>query len=389
MLTLKNIKKIIGIEGIKSLIIKEGIVHIDSGLDSTYGNEIFCDDCIVAPGFVDPQVNGYLDCNFWEEPTFKEIDELRIRLAETGTVAFFPTIITNKKEKILQSIELINKYLKQCAPDSGANIAGIHLEGIFISKFGVHKKEYATSELTIKNVNPFLKDNVSLFTIAPELDKKGDAIELLQKNNILVSIGHTDANYEEGNKAIDSYGLDTCTHIFNAMRGVEGFSHRKNDNPNIEILLKKLNSEDKIDKKTDGIILSILKHRDFLTMLIADGIHVNKETIKLLFNIKDKNKIALVSDLVAKDFFETEEKKGMLGGGQNTLEDCVRNLIDWKIVPEEDSLLCASYPITQKIKSISHLGKIQVGKKANLVIWDTKKRRVKGTIIGKNTFIRS
>src|SRR3990167_9026160 len=225
-LKLINFIKAIDLEKINEIYISNGIITSKEQAAKDDFMVVDCKDCIIAPGFIDPQLNGLEDCDFWQLPDFKKIDDLRLKLALSGVTAFCPTIITSEKEKIIQSITHINSYIKQCKDYTGAKILGIHLEGIFITKYGVHKSNCAQKELTLKNMEPFIKENVVIFTLAPELDKTGEAVEFLQKNNILVSIGHSNATYKEGNNRIKKFGLSCVTHMFNSLRGIEGFSHR-------------------------------------------------------------------------------------------------------------------------------------------------------------------
>lgn len=384
---LNNFIKVLGLSNVTELFIVDGILR-NCVNDQAELLNLDCKDCIVSPGFIDPQVNGLGKCDFWEKPSFQEIDNLRLKLACCGVVAFCPTIITAPQEKIIDSINHINAYLKQARSENGARILGIHIEGIFITKYGVHEGKYTNKELTVKNIEPYLKENVLLFTLAPELDKNGEGIKFLQKNNILVSIGHSNATYREGMNAIEKYNLNTATHMFNSMKGTEGFSHRT-INPDLKLLCTKLEDHSKINPDKDGIMLAILQEKKVLTMVISDGIHVDKSVLGLLRNYKDSGHFALVSDSVSTDFYNTSKAKGILGGSQNTIDTCVANLINWKVSNIEDSLSCASKPITNQLKKAKELGlgEITLGKKVNLVLWDTKKNAVKGTIIGENIFL--
>lgn len=387
-LKLTNFVKVLGLNSVNELFISGGILTEKLEIANDTFN-INAKDCIIAPGFVDPQINGLGNCNFWANPSFAEIDNLRLQLAFCGVVAFCPTIITAPKDKIISSIDHINSYIKQSSTQSGARILGIHVEGIFITKYGVHDEKYVQSELTIKNIEPFVKENVVLYTLAPELDKAGEAIKFLQKNNILVSIGHSNATFEEGEIAIEKFGLKTATHMFNSMKGVNGFSHRGNSKSNIKLLESKLENNKNIDPKNDGIMLSLLKNKDVLCMVIADGVHVDRDVVGFLKNYKDMGHFALASDIVSSDFYNFAKLKGTLGGGQNNLDSAVSNLINWKVSNVEDSLSSASKPIANQLKVAKGLalGGIAFNKEANLVLWDTKKNCVRGTIIGENVFL--
>ena len=219
---LTNFNKVIGLDELKeNLFIKDG--NIISQDEQSYLNNfvewlnIDAKDCIISPGFIDPQVNGLDSCNFWSEslPDFNEIDKLRLKLAYSGVVAFCPTLITAPVNSISKSVDHLNLYIEKNKNNIGAKILGIHIEGIFITKYGVHNPDYVIKDLTVKNLQPFIKPNVCLFTIAPELDKTGEAIRLLQENKILVSIGHSNASYREGEAYIKKYNLHSVTHMFN------------------------------------------------------------------------------------------------------------------------------------------------------------------------------
>ena len=389
-----NFKKVINGDFSKELVVNNGLISKTSSIEEHY--LVDCMDCVICPGFIDPQVNGFGKCNFWDlsNLTYELIDNLRFELSCKGVIAFCPTIITAPPDKILKTIDFINSYIKQSSKnDLGAKILGIHIEGIFITNPGVHDKQYINQDLSSKNVEPFIQENVILFTLAPELDKTGEAIHVLQKNNILVSIGHSNGNYKDGIRAINEFGLKTVTHMFNTLKGIEGFHHRdkRDKNSNIDLLVSKLQNEKNIDYENDGILLPLLKSKEVLCMVISDGMHVSKEVVKLLREYKDKEHFALVSDLVSFDFFAKTKISRTLGGGQEGLDICVKNLIDWKVSNLEDSLLSASYPLSLQLDLAKNLGlgRIEDGKEANIVIWDTKKNIVKGTIIGENLFLNN
>ncbi len=370
-------------------------IYIEHGLITSQNNEtnldiIDCSDCIIAPGFIDPQLNGYDDCDFWQFPLYEEIDALRVKLALSGVTAFCPTIITNDSERTVKLIEHINSYLKQSKVNVGAKILGIHLEGFFITKYGVHESKYVQKNLTIENLGALIRDNVVIFTLAPELDRTGEAIEFLKKKDILVSIGHSNATFQEGEKAINQYKLHCVTHMFNSLKGIEGFSHRGNNSANIKVLESKFKNEGLVEPDKDGIVLSILKNKNLCCMVIADGLHVNKEVIEFLYRIKGKEYFSLVTDMVSTAFFNSAKEHGSLGGGQTPLEKCVSNLVDWGICSIHDALLCASRPISNYLKIAKELGlgTLCPGKEASITLWDTKKDRVRGTIIGENLFLR-
>ncbi|MBI2995347.1 MAG: amidohydrolase family protein [Candidatus Melainabacteria bacterium] len=388
-LRLTNFTRVIGLDIDNELFVIDGKVRLKQKDFNSDFITIDLQDCIISPGFIDVQVNGFKDCSFWKFPDFSSIDALRQDLAFHGVVAFCPTIITRTESQIIELINHINSHIKKSSDKPGAKILGIHIEGIFISKFGVHESKYSKQDLTIKNIEPFIKENVVMFTLAPELDKTGEAIKFLQRNNILVSIGHTNATYKEGLKAINEYNLKTATHMFNAMRGIDGFIHRGKGDLNLQVLRSKLEDNNKINPDKDGIMLALLKSNEVLCTVIADGVHVNRQVVSILREYKDKNHFSLVSDLVSSDFYNQSKLQNILGGSQDTLDNCVANLINWKVSNLEESLISASLPISNQLKIAQNLGlgKIILGKEANIIFWNTKRNVVKGTIIGDNIFL--
>lgn len=389
-LRLHNFVKLIGFNNVKEVFILNGILKLRENLNNekTYFN-IDCKNCIVCPGFVDLQVNGLNECNFWDFPSFNEIDDLRLKLAHRGIVAFCPTIITGPQNRVIKSINHINSYITKSSKNIGAKILGIHLEGIFITKYGVHDSRHANHELTIKNLKPYLRENLVLFTLAPELDKTGEAIKYLQKNNVLVSIGHSNASYKEGELAIEKYGIRTVTHMFNSLRGIDAFSHRDPKLLNFDLLKSKLDNKKNISLDKDGIMLALLRNKEVLCMVISDGLHVHKNVVKLLKEYKSNNHFALASDVVSKNFYDFAKSKGNLGGSQTLLDKGVSNLITWRISSVEEALYSASSAVSRQLKVARELGLGQIakGNEAMLVLWDTKKNATKGTIIGENVFL--
>lgn len=393
---LVNFYKTIGLDNIKQLYISSGsLISEEKVTNKNIFENIDAEGCVLAAGFIDPQVNGFEGCNFWtiaredSNKAFKLIDEIRLKLALCGVVAFCPTIITAPAAEIIHSVDLINKYIKNSNPEIGSKILGIHIEGVFITKYGVHDQNYVQNNLNIQNIEQFVKPSVVIFTLAPELDKTGDAIKFLQEKGILVSIGHSNASYKQAEDFLNKYNLFSVTHMFNSLRGIEGFLHRGEKAVGLELLRSKLANSKKIDPDKDGIILSILRNKNILCMVIADGVHVNKDIVKFLWEVKGPKLFALASDLVSNDFYKSSAYKGMLGGSQLTLERCVSNLIKWKVSSLEHCLRAASEPVSNQLKvaSSTGLGKISFGKEANIVLWDTNKNSVKGTIIGENIFL--
>lgn len=167
---------------------------------------------------------------------------------------FFPTLVTDSVKNIKRQIAVIKEAAQNCS-----RILGIHLEGIFINpeKKGIHNPEHFMS-LTVENYKLIEDDFIKIVTLAPELDE--GLIDYLKSKGIKVQAGHC-----------TGWGqVDGVTHTFNAMSGI---SHR--------------------GKSTT---LSALVDDNVYTEVIADGVHVSEDALKLLFKAKPADKVILVSD---------------------------------------------------------------------------------------------
>ena len=187
------------------------------------------------------------------------------KIAEIGIGGFFPTLVTDSVENIKKQIKVIKEASKNCS-----RILGIHLEGIFINpeKKGIHNPEHFM-ELTKENYQLLEDDFIKIVTVAPELDK--GLINYLKSKNIKIQAGHCTG---WGN-------VDGATHTFNAMSPV---THR-------------------------GVstALSALVDDNVYTEIIADGIHVSDEALKLLFKSKPEDRVILVSDALPITYSELKE----------------------------------------------------------------------------------
>ena len=187
-----------------------------------------------------------------------DIIELSKKLHEIGIYYFFPTLVTDTIENIKRQISIIKEASKNCE-----SILGIHLEGIFLNplKKGIHNPEHFMP-LSIDNYKKIEDDFIKIVTLAPELDE--GLIEYLKNKNIKVQAGHC-TGWTIGNKKPDG-----ATHMFNAMTG--------------------------ITHKESSTALSAITDDSVYTEIIADGIHVIDDALKLLIKAKPQDKILLISD---------------------------------------------------------------------------------------------
>ena len=206
---------------------------------------------------IEQHFHGAYGVNF-NKAGVKDIVNLSQKLRDDGIVGFFPTLVTDTVENTKNQISVIKEAAKECK-----GILGVHLEGIFLNplKKGIHNIEHFMA-LTVENFKKIEDDFIKIVTLAPELDE--GLIEYLKSKNIKVQAGHC-TGWSYGDKKPDA-----ATHIFNAMSGI---THR-------------------------GVStsLSALLDDTVYTEVIADGIHISDDSLKLLFKTKPVDKILLISD---------------------------------------------------------------------------------------------
>jgi len=316
---------------------------------------------IVAPGFIDLQVNGGFGVEVGEDPA--AIRMLAARLPETGVTAFLPTIITSPPEFYPKAIAAF-----EAARDApGARPLGLHVEGPFLSpqRHGAHRRDLIESA-DPRLLDTFLDGNaVRLVTLAPER-VEASLIHRLTRHGILVSLGHTDATYEQFETGVAA-GARMATHLYNAM---SPFTHR-----------------------APGAIGAALLDDRITVGLIADGVHSHSASIALAVRMKHASHIALVTDMMAAagmppgayalggqkviaDGVSARLEDGTLAGSLLMMDQAVRNMETWGLA---GALRMAS-ETPARLLGLSHLGTIREGNDADLVLFDDE-MQVRMTII--------
>ncbi|ERE67776.1 putative N-acetylglucosamine-6-phosphate deacetylase [Cricetulus griseus] len=239
-----------------------------------------CGGCILAPGFIDVQMNGGFGVDFSKatEDVGSGIALVARRILSHGVTSFCPTMVTSPPE-------IYHKVLPQIPVKSGgphgAGVLGVHLEGPFISreKRGAHPEAYLRSfeDNAFHDVLATYGalDNVRIVTLAPELNRSHEVIQALTAQGICVSLGHSVADLGAAEVAVQN-GATFITHLFNAMLP---FHHR---DPGIVGLLTS-------DRLPPG-------HCIFYGM-IADGIHTNPAALRIAHRAHPRG-LVLVTDAV-------------------------------------------------------------------------------------------
>ena len=323
----------------------------------------------VCPGLVDMHIHGYLGADV-SDGDVEGIEKMASGIIKNGVTAWCPTTMTVSKKEIEAAFNAV-RAVKNKGQYYGARILGVNSEGPFInpSKKGAQAEEHILmpdADFILAN-----KDIVKLFTVAPEVDGALDAIEKVAKDgSVLVSMGHTNATFEEANKGIEK-GVKHTTHLFNAMTAL---SHR---NP--------------------GVVGSALSNEDVSVELIADTFHIDKGLFGLIAKIKG-DKLCLITDCIRaggmidgdytlggqpvhKEGIKCLMPDGTIAGSVLELNRAVLNILENTSLEVFEAVNCASLNPAKALGEDKEIGSIEVGKRADFMIAD-EKFNAKMTILG-------
>jgi len=286
---------------------------------------------IIAPAFIDLQLNGCAGVMFNDDPSLETLRIMHQSNLETGTGSFLPTLITDSDEKIQQALNAIQAFKKE-----QPQIQGLHLEGPWLSpdKKGVHSAEYirhpndALLQLLCDNAQ-----DIAILTLAPEVVST-EHILMLSEHGIKVSLGHSNANYKQAQAAFKQ-GASMVTHLYNAMSPIMG--------------------------REPGLVGAALENTHCYCGIICDGLHVHPTAIRLAHKLKGKQ-LCLVTDATAAANSNIEQfnfvaqtvyvhnglcsnKDGTLGGSSLSMLQAVQNCYQQVGLSLEECLKMAStYP---------------------------------------------
>jgi len=222
-----------------------------------------------------------------------------------GTDAILPTVYPGDIDDMRANMDAVRRAME--TQRSGAEILGVHLEGPFLhpGRAGALDKKRFLDPSTKKLAELIdgYEDIIRIVTIAPELPGALKVIEKCRAKGFLVHLGHSDATYEqaeEGKRA----GATGITHIFNAMRG---FHHRD-----------------------PGLAGFGLMDDEIYVEVIADLVHLHPQSLRMVLDMKQPDRILLVSDSVKGPGWGKGAIRGpggVLEGSGVTLMDCVKNLV--------------------------------------------------------------
>ena len=313
-------------------------------------------DGLLAPGFIDIQVNGGGGVLFNDEPTVDALRTIAAAHAKFGVTGFMATFISDDRSRMARAIAAAEQAVAEGVP----GLVGLHLEGPWLSnpRRGVHPAKF---------LRPFDSEDLRLVTqkrafpvlvtLAPE-GASTETIKALAEAGVAICIGHTAASAEEVEAALDA-GASGFTHLFNGMPPMEG--------------------------RKPGPVGAALARKDAWAGLILDGIHVHPASARAAFAAKTAEKLILVSDAMATIgsanpsmslFGEAitvsggalRTADGTLAGAHLELSTAARNAVALLGASTEAALRMASLTPAEFLSVDDERGRIEAGCRADFVV---------------------
>lgn len=340
-------------ENIRDILTEEEFAALPQGsVDET----IDADGCYVSPGFLNVHIHGCVGADTMDDDP-EAIHKMQLFQAKTGVTSFLPTTMTYDFKTLDRAFTHVRETMER---HDGARVLGCHMEGPFISP----AKKGAQAEKNIAKANfakiaPY-KDIVRIITVAPEkLHDDGRFIADCLKNNIVVSLGHTAADYDTARKAIETYGASHITHLFNAMTGLH--------------------------QRRPGVVGAALD-TEANCELIVDNVHIHPAVQRLVYQLKKDHLILITDSLRAcglgdgpselggqkvfvKGTLATLED-GTIAGSVLCMNDGLRIFHENTEAPVEEVVATVTKTPAKELHLYEELGSLSIGKKADITMFD-------------------
>ncbi len=315
---------------------------------------------LLVPGLVDTHTHGRIGYDF-DSASVEQMKDMRHSYAVDGTTTVFPTIASAPLAQIEQAIDNVK----------AAGFDSIHLEGRYLNekRRGAHRADllFPLNADELSSLHDRMAGLNIHISCAAELEGGETFVKTAIAHGATVSLGHTDATYEEALDAI-SWGVNSFTHTFNAMRPIH---HRE-----------------------PGPVVAALTTEDVYAEVIADGFHLNPAIVKLSYLAKRPSHLTLITDsmsatrcadgeyaIAGEKVFVVDGKaineEGNISGSTITLYQAVLNLMKFAGVSYAEALAYATIVPATEVGIDSVTGSIAEGKRADLLLVDAETYDIK------------
>jgi N-acetylglucosamine-6-phosphate deacetylase len=323
----------------------------------------------LSPGFIDIHTHGAGNADFMDGSLDAIYQACRAHL-EHGTTSIVPTTITSTKESLLSFVDLFNQVDLNRA--DMPNILGLHLEGPYFA----YEQRGAQDPKYLRNPDPeeyeeVLRrtDRIIRWSFAVELEGAERFLRTLREHGIISSLAHSDATCEQVFRAYES-GISALTHFYSAMSGV-----------------RRINAYRVAGAIEAGYLLD-----DLFLEVIADGKHLPKELLRLIYKVKGPERICLVTDsmrgagmpdghymlgnlqtgmdTIVEDGVAKLIDRSAFAGSVSTTDRLVRTILQMTDAPMHDAVKMMTLTPAKLLRIDNRKGSISEGKDADLVIFD-------------------
>ena len=335
------------------------------------GRQLDVGDRIIAPGLIDQMVHG--SHGFKAGVSVEETLKFAQVMIRNGVTSFLPTVsFSSTVDEMQQSLAVTAQAVERSSP--GALMLGINFEAPFLTRAGKSEWDryppagYYAGKMArdpsvgeLRDYQQAAKGHIRLMTIAPELDGALEVIREMCNLDIVPSIGHSAASYEEARAGIAA-GAKSATHVYNAMR--------------------------RQDHREPGIIEAALVSDEIMAEIIADCVHVFPSALDMAYRCKGPDRLILISDTLkyaglsngiyidelGREIEKDDEKAHIpgwtLAGSISPLNWNVRNMIQRVGVPMGEAIKMASLNPARLLGVADRKGSLEAGKDADLIIID-------------------
>ena len=326
-------------------------------------------DHLIVPGFIDTHIHGLGHHGIFEIDDLLAISRMQVRYGTTGFLPTAASLPIGRFRAFGQNV-LTASQANRDTPSS--RILGSHFEGPFINpaaKGGMDPEYLRPVDLDeCRSYLEITDGSMKIMTVAPELPGSSELIRLLRRHNVVVSIGHSRANREQLDTAVEA-GLTMVCHLFNAFE-------REGD--------------DKDWPWRRGLLDAILENPYLCPEVNCDMIHVRPEHVRLAIERFGPDRFLAITDSVTGAGFEPGEyqltdgrvfstregvarlvSNGTMVGSIATMDRVFKNLVQQCGVSFEDAARFTSTNAARVLGFGETLGSIEVGKQADLTVLDT------------------
>lgn len=362
----------------KNGFVKQSLFTNGGRISEDSSDDIIIDasDCYVIPGLIDIHFHGCVGEDFSECDT-TGLEKMACYELSQGVTSICPSGMTLPESQLAKICETTASYDRTSHP--GAELVGIHLEGPFLSeaKKGAQNAAFlhTPDSKVLLRLQQLSGGKVKQVTLAPEYPESADFILHAREHGIVVSLGHSAADYDKASAAFNA-GASHVTHLFN---GMNPFHHR---NP--------------------GIVGAAFDHPDVTVELICDGLHIHESMIRSVFQLFGADRVVMISDSLRAtgmpdgiypfggQEIEVHGNRATIAGHPETLAGsvtsvmgCLRHAVSIGI-PLADAVKAASTNPARVLGIDNRAGDLEIGKDANIVLLNKNDLSIKQIIFKGN-----